>query len=262
RRRRRLLIAALAVFVGMPAAGTVLLVVELLVARGGPELPGPPLVLSGTVGAERPGPVRRALWLGDSTAAGVGVGQPDQALPRLVAAGLNQPVELTVLAISGARVDDVLRDQLPRVTAARPDTGPIDTGPIDTGPIDTVFISVGANDAVHGTRTGDFRRRYRRLLDGLPAGAEVVVLGVPDMGAPTRLLQPLRAVAGWRGRALDGVIRGLTRHRPRTTYVDIAGPTGPRFRAQPSRYFAADHYHPNPAGYRLWTDAVLRDWQP
>ena len=33
-------------------------------------------------------------------------------------------------------------------------------------------------------------------------------------------------------------------------------------RSDTHRYFAADHYHPNDEGYRLWADAVLARLRP
>jgi lysophospholipase L1-like esterase len=186
-------------------------------------------------------PVPVVVWLGDSTAAGVGASGPASALPQQVAQLLGQPIRLTVLARSGARVADVLRLQLPRVAAVHPTE---------------VFISVGANDATHLTSRPRFRRDYDRLVGGLPDSVtRVVLLGVPDLGGPRRLAQPLRAVAGWRGRALATDIRNLARRR-RAIYVDIARGTGPAFRREPKRYFFSDRYHPNDAGYHLWATVV------
>jgi lysophospholipase L1-like esterase len=85
-----------------------------------------------------------------------------------------------------------------------------------------------------------------------------VLLGVPDMGAIPRLAQPLRAVAGFRGRELDEVVREVASDTG-ATYVPIAAATGPAFRRAPERHFAADDYHPSPSGYRLWADAVLTE---
>jgi lysophospholipase L1-like esterase len=84
----------------------------------------------------------------------------------------------------------------------------------------------------------------------------VVLLGVPDMGAIPRFAQPLRAVTGWRGRHLDATVRQVAADTG-AVYADIAGPTGPSFRREPGRYFAADDFHPSDAGYGLWADAVL-----
>jgi len=238
----RLVTAALTTATAVVVSGAALLGVEVLVARNGPRPPaGPPVPADSPAGP--PGtPVDTVVWLGDSTAAGLGASTEAHSLPEQVAALLGGPVRLTVLARSGDRVADVLHDQVPRLAAIHPSV---------------VFISVGANDTTHLTSRASFRGDYAKVLAGLPSGvARVVLLGVPDMGAPPRLAQPLRAVAGWRGRALDDDVRHLASRAPRAIYVDIAGRTGPAFRKEPGRYFSTDHFHPNDAGYTLWAQAV------
>lgn len=218
-----------------------LLYLEVAIARRGPVVPAlDRALLQGRVGAPL-GPAQRVVWLGDSTAAGVGAVSRDGALPRQVAERLAEPTELRVLARSGARVRDVLEDQLPEVATLEPGF---------------VMVSVGANDVTHGTSSADFTARYRRLLDHLPKGARVVILGVPDMGAAPRLLQPLRALSGWKGRQLERALHQVATQRG-LDYVDIGG-TGRSFRHDPKRYFAPDGYHPNDAGYGLWADAVVK----
>lgn len=183
-----------------------------------------------------------AVWIGDSTAYGVGVTDGDESVASLVARERGERV--TNLAVSGATLAEVVSRQLPGV-------------PSDA---DRLYVSVGANDVTHLTRSSAFRRDYRDLLGRLPLTAEIVVLGVPDMGAPPRLAQPLRSIAGWRGRNLDAIVRDVLRRRDdddRFTYVDIRAGTGPAFRDDPDRYFADDGYHPSAAGYRLWADVVL-----
>lgn len=236
RRTRRALLGAAA----LPVALAVVLAAEVQLARTGPGLPDDtPLDHDGRIGGE--GPALRMVWLGDSTAAGVGATSAAGAIPWRVAEALGRPVELTSLAVSGDRVADVVADQLPAVAALEPDV---------------VLVSIGANDVVHLTSKGSFRSTYRTLLDGLPDGILVVLLGVPDMGAPPRLAQPLRAIAGHRGRTLDGVTRQVAEDHD-AVYVDIAGETGPTMRSDTARYFAADRYHPSDDGYALWAEAVL-----
>lgn len=235
---RRRLALVLGVPVGLVALGAAVLVVEVIVAQRGPRLEDP-TELSGTVregGAGAP----RVVWLGDSTAAGVGADRPEGSVALQVAEAGPQPTTVIVLASSGALVADVVDHQLPLVD--------------DLGP-DVVLISVGSNDVTHLTRRDDVRRHYRALLDGLPRGVTAVVLGVPDMGSIPRLAQPLRALAGLRGRQLDGVVREVARDHG-AAYVDLAGTTGPAFRAEPGRLFAADRYHPSDDGYAVWADAV------
>ncbi len=230
--------------VGTTVGFMVLIGVEVQLARTRPNLPErDPFDLDGPVGAGRPGEPVVMVWLGDSTASGVGASSPADALPRLVAAGLDRPVEVVSLARSGARVDDVAGDQLDRL--ARLDVEP-----------DVVVVSVGSNDVIHLTGRDDFRSHYRAVLDRLPSGSDVVMLGIPDLGSLPRFAQPLRAIVGLRGRMLDEDIANLARDAG-ASYVDIEEETGPAFRDDPDRYFAADDYHPSDAGYRLWADAVL-----
>src|SRR5262245_45994125 len=118
--------------VAAAAVGAVLvLLVEIQLARAGNRLPDLELVL------DRHGAGRRIVWLGDSTAAGVGASSSSGALPSQVADGLGTSgTSVTNLAVSGARVADVLADQVPKVAGVRPDL---------------VLISVGANDTIHLT---------------------------------------------------------------------------------------------------------------
>ena len=141
---------------------------------------------------------------------------------------------------------DVVDDQAGRLRDLRPDV---------------VLVSVGANDAVHLTSRADFRRAYDELIAAVPAGTLIVLLGVPDMGAPPRYLQPLRGIAGLRGRQIDRVSQAVARDNG-AVYVDIAGETGPTTRSDTSRYLAADRYHPSDDGYALWTAAVLDQLRP
>lgn len=243
RRIRRTLIGIAAA----PVLAAVVLGAEVQLARRGPDLPDDtPLQHDGLIGggggagSADVDPLR-ITWLGDSTAAGVGASSADEALPRRVALALDRAVEVSSLAVSGARLGDVLGRQLPRLATLRPDI---------------VIVSIGANDAVHLTSLGTFRDQYTTLVRSIPSGTLLVLLGVPDMGAPPRFLQPLRAIAGLRGRQLDQVTR-TTAERSGASYVDIAGQTGPVMRSDPGRYFAADRYHPSDDGYALWARAVV-----
>ncbi|GAC1597430.1 MAG: hypothetical protein NVS3B21_21990 [Acidimicrobiales bacterium] len=234
RRIRRVLVGVAVV----PIAVTAVLGIEIARARIKPRSDyGPVLSLDLTLGGSG-GPT--VVWLGDSTASGVGVARAEDALPRQAASAIGPPQRLVSLAVSGATVDDVLHLQAPHI-------------PSDAA---VVVIDIGANDVAHGRRLTTFRRHYDKVLAQLPKRSKVVLLGVPDMGSPPRLDQPLRAIVGWRGRAFDRVVRSLAHHHG-AAYVDIAGATGPSFRHNPGAYFFGDLYHPNAAGYALWARAVV-----
>lgn len=232
---RRALLAAgagLGAFAGLMAA-------EVLIARNGPPPSlGPPPPSRTPAGS--PGtPTDTVVWLGDSTAAGMGASCLEGTVGWCTAGLLGRPVLLTVLGHSGDRIRDVLHQQLPAVAAAQPTV---------------VMLSIGANDVTHLTGRRAFRRDYAAVLAGLPPVRQAVIVGVPDMGTSPRVPQPLRAIAGWRGRRLNRDVRRLAA-RHGLAYVDVER-TGRAFRAHPDRYFARDLYHPNDAGYALWADAI------
>ncbi len=189
-------------------------------------------------------PPLRVTWIGDSTAAGVGSSGADGSVSRQVgqrlADELDRPIDVQVVAVSGARVADVVASQVDLVDPEA----------------DVVIISVGANDTTHVTSTGTFATDYATMLAALPDDATVVALGVPDLGSVTRLAQPLRSIAAWRGGSYDAIVRDASAAAG-AIYVDIAGGTGPSFRADPDGLLAADHYHPSDDGYAVWTDVIV-----
>ena len=238
RRARQVMVGrAVGGLFGVAAGLAVVVMVEVQMARSGYRLPELHLAL------DRAGTGPRIVWLGDSTAVGEGASTAAGAVPSQVQDGLGMPdAALSVLAVSGARAVDVLVHQVPLVAGARPDL---------------VLISVGANDTIRLTGAGEFRRVYTEVVRALPRGVPVVLLGGPDMGASARFAQPLRAIAGRRGRHLDAEVRRVAADTG-AVYAPIAGPTGPAFRHDPNRYLSADDFHPSSDGYGLWADAVLK----
>ena len=231
-----------------------LLVVEALLARRGPTVAfTPPSPAPRTLGS---GPALDYVVLGDSTAAGQGAPyHRGIALATARHLAHTHRVTLTNLAISGARMRDVERYQLPDAVERRPDV---------------VLIAAGANDVTGLTRVNTVTRSLdavvRRLRSANPQVA-IVVTGSPDMGSIPRLAQPLRAVAGWRTRQMNAAIANLARSRG-VVLAPIARETGPIFRRDDG-LFAADRYHPDAGGYATWIpvlntalDAALRSRGP
>lgn len=206
---------------------------------GSPEAPGSPDEVTGP----ESGKPLLFVVLGDSTGSGVGAVSQDLGFPRRCARALatrtGRRVDLRVFAVSGARVADVLNDQLPRLKGLRPDL---------------VLVVVGSNDVTHLTAPGSARRDLGRLLDRVrQASGRVIVSGVPAMGTATRLGQPLRLLVGliatniydpiWREEASA---RSMLR-------VDLADRTGPDF-SEDHSLLAPDGFHPSPRGYALWAE--------
>ncbi|HEV3473581.1 MAG TPA: GDSL-type esterase/lipase family protein, partial [Actinomycetota bacterium] len=160
----------------------------------------PALELGGTFGPADGEPLTFVV-LGDSTAAGLGAGDPEHAYATVLSERLGARgwrVELIAHGVSGARVKDVLVEQTPLAEIAA---------------ADLVFVGIGANDATHLTSLESVRADMGAALDRLLAtGATVVVAGPPDMRAHA-WLEPLRSIIGWRGRQVADVIEDVALQR-------------------------------------------------
>lgn len=203
-----------------------------------------PLELGGRFGPATGEPLRLVV-LGDSTAAGLGAVEAGGAyatvLADRLAAEMASPVRLDVLGVSGARVRDVLDEQLPRVPALDPDL---------------VFVGIGANDVTHLTALRDVRADMTSIVAELRGtGAGVVVAGPPHMGA-LAWHQPLRYVAYLRGRQVADAIEDVA-VAGGAAVVELEEETGNFFAEEPETHFSADGFHPSAVGYRRWADAIF-----
>ncbi len=236
---RRIFLSAFAFVVALG----VLLGVEILLALRREYLPTEPvMVIEGSFGPRDGAPLRFVV-LGDSTAAGLGADSADEAYPSLLGRKLGEDglnVEMTGLGISGARVHDLLEEQVPQAVALEPDL---------------IFVGIGANDVTHVTPLAEVRTdmvtALRRLQE---TGASVVVAGPPDMHV-FAWHEPLRSLAAWRGRyvadAIEEVARGLD-----IPVVQLAEETGPSFAKDPVGNHSSDEFHPSSQGYALWAEAI------
>ena len=185
--------------------------------------------------------------LGDSTAAGRGAPY-DAGIAVETARHLarSRPVLLVNLAVSGAKIADVARDQLPAAVRLRPDL---------------VLLAVGANDATHFTPGRRIGADLTTILAGLAAAhpaCRVVQTGSPDVGTARRFAQPLRWLAGVQTGRVNAVLAPIGRAHG-AIWVPVARDTGPLF-ARDAGLFAPDRFHPNARGYATWLpilDAAL-----
>ncbi|MEU9134072.1 SGNH/GDSL hydrolase family protein [Kitasatospora sp. NPDC048540] len=189
-------------------------------------------------------PPVRLLFLGDSTAAGLGVLRGHETPGALLACGLASVAERRVrlhnVAASGARSCD-LAGQVRRALAFRPELA---------------VIMVGANDV---TRRSPASQAVGLLADAVAtlrgAGCEVVVGTCPDLGTIKPVRPPLRWVARRVSRQLAAAQTiAVVEAGGRT--VSLGSLLGPEFAARPEM-FAADRYHPSAQGYATAAMALL-----
>jgi lysophospholipase L1-like esterase len=188
-------------------------------------------------------PALTLLVLGDSTAAGVGatdrLGTVSGHLATALAAQ-GRHVTVVSVAVSGAVTGD-LAGQIARL-------------PTVSGTV-VALVQIGANDTTHLVSTGTVKDHLGAALSALEArGARVVVATCPDMGAARPFPQPLRWIAGWRGRAIGHAEADVVRRRGGIV-VPLAELTGPRFRSDRAM-LASDGFHPSDEGYALWAASI------
>jgi lysophospholipase L1-like esterase len=185
--------------------------------------------------------------LGDSTAAGQGADyESGIAVVTARHLALQRRVVMTNFGVSGARIRDVVEEQLAGAESLH---------------ADWVLLSVGANDVTHLTSIASMRRDLLEIVHRLRranANVRIVITGSPDMGSPPRIPRLLRPVAAWRTRKANRMFVAVAAAE-RLTFAPIAEETGPLFRRDPS-LFDADRFHPNERGYAAWNAVLTRSF--
>ncbi len=193
---------------------------------------------SGSYGTPSGTRVRVAL-LGDSSMTGPGLDRGDQIWMAQLATRLPWAVELRSLAKGGSRARDVLERQMPAALEDAPDL---------------FVISIGANDAMHGTPVRTYARQLERVLDRLTEIAPVVSLGVGDLSVIPRLPRTLRPVVAHRSAMVDRAHTLVAADRERVVRVPVGKLSDPHFRRIGSALFAGDLFHPNHRGHSIWAE--------
>jgi lysophospholipase L1-like esterase len=170
--------------------------------------------------------------VGDSAAQGIGASHPGRSYVGMLAAHLrartNRPVRVINLSQSGARLREALAIQLPKLPTLTPDV---------------LTVSVGAND-IAAFEPVRFERELRELYAALPPHAIVADLPSFYLGRAERNVLVanaiVRRIAAEFGLAV-APLHAVTRRQGVPRYT--------------MRQVAADFFHPNDRGYRVWASA-------
>lgn len=202
-----------------------------------PTLPEPPGARQGHAGR---GPRLRLLIIGDSAAAGVGVGRQDDALLGQLVSRLARRyrVEFDLQAKTGFTTADILRrlDEMP---------------PRD---YDVVLTSLGVNDVLALTGRATWLARQAQLRELLrdKFGARLLVLsGLPPVHSFPALPQPLRWHLGGRATQFNEAIAAAVAAEPDVRLVNL------RFEAD-AGMMASDGFHPGAPIYAEWAERAAQ----
>jgi len=173
--------------------------------------------------------------LGDSAAQGIGASTPERGYVGLLAERMRErtgrPVQVVNLSVSGATISDLVDEQLPQLQGLQPDV---------------VTVAIGGNDV----RTYDaesFSAEVETLTAALPAGS--FIADVPDF-----------MHGSWEEHAIEagGVIAASARAQG-LRVVPLHQTQSGRGASAMATDFAADWFHPNDRGHRVWADAFWNE---
>lgn len=183
--------------------------------------------------------------LGDSLTYGVGAGNLENTWPYIFANILfldeYKPLKLYNFGIPGARIQDVINNQLEKAIILQPD-------------YITVFI--GIND-IHGLCSpqvfaGDLAYLLERLSK--ETTAKIIVVNLPYLGSKDLVLFPYNYLLDWRTKQFNQQIENVAKFY-NLKLVDLYSNTKRELKTNRS-FYSIDWFHPSDVGYQLWADYI------
>ncbi|OAI41913.1 hypothetical protein AYO41_05025 [Verrucomicrobia bacterium SCGC AG-212-E04] len=222
------------------ALGPVLSWQSLMVRRTAVRLPEAAGRRTGRVGRLRFAKPLRVLFVGDSSAAGVGVQRLRDSLVvqscRFLSQKMQAPVAWQLVAKSGLNTQEAFE----WVRASR------------LQPADVLVASLGVNDVTTQRSVEEFISDYTDLVNFVVrwAGVETVVInGLPPVETLPIMPQPLRWYLGQTAREFDAGLRQWVQSSEKFCFVPLQYPVKPED-------YASDGYHPGAALYRRWAERI------
>ncbi len=186
-------------------------------------------------------PVRRVAVLGDSSAAGHGLSDADDAVGRRVCRALaerdGRATDLRALAVDGADIRCVIDHQLEAARDA-----------------EVVLLGVGANDAIRRHTPVRVARELTELFEAIRevAAPDVTIMLVtaPDLSVAPALPSILRGPLGWWCRTTARVQAAIAEQQ------DVQVIALPREALDPE-VFGDDGFHPGALGHERTAAAIV-----
>lgn len=164
----------------------------------------------------------RVVALGDSTFQAIGASRPELGTVGRIASYLEEEtgrsVHVTNLSVSGAKVAEVVDNQLPQT---------------DFSEVDLVIVAIGANDVNRSSDVGEFEENINKLASSLPAERTIMA----DVAMIKNRDSYQAALAEARHKY------GIMAANLRDGFSDVK---------YPWRLSGRDFFHPSDYGYSFW----------
>lgn len=184
------------------------------------------------------------IALGDSLTAGIGSHDYQSTFPFLLARKFEKnfsPVKLIILAESGAKTEDVLNSQLPKIFPGNPDY---------------ITLLVGINDIHNFTSLEKFNQDYSQIITQLitKTRAQIIVINIPLLGSGKLFNPPFKFWFDYKTKQYNKIISRIIKDKP-VKYIDLYTKTKQQFWLN-SVLYSSDQFHPSEQGYKLWADLI------
>lgn len=228
--------AAFLLIISLAYAGWVFVYMQRLIQKG-------VLIVQNTKPFERsiPNAAQRILFLGDSSAVGVGSARPEETTAGRIAADYPH-AEIVNIGVSGMRASD-LRAKL--------------SEKINRGHFDIAVIQIGGNDITHATDMKEFEEEMRAVIEQTKQLADkVILLHSGNIGSAPIFPWPVDRYMTYRTRLVRDLYMKLAPEYG-ITYVDLFKEVKDDiYPKDPAKYYAADLFHHSGAGYGIWYEGI------
>lgn len=171
--------------------------------------------------------------MGDSAAQGIGASSPEGGYVGLIAKRLekqySRPVRVINISKSGAKIEDVIANELPQIKGSKPDV---------------ITLEIGAND-IQSFNKELFEKQTQELFANLPKNS--IVSDIPFFGGRSRFSNTTQNNVETANSILHSV---ASKNKFELVQLYIATKEHNNY---PWSY-AIDYFHPNNLGYQTWAN--------
>lgn len=217
-------------------------IIELVIIKyNGKLVPAPDIPRAPQTSGQ--GPKLTYVIMGDSTSIGQGT-EYEHSYAIATTSHLASKYNVTLInaGMSGAKIKDVLDDQLGQVITLKPDV---------------VLLAVGANDTTHFTGLKQIQQSLQEIVTSLKQAnpdIRIVATRSPALDSVSRFPLVAKYILRMRTERVNEVFDNIIK-KSHLTPALIAEKTRAAFLADPT-LTADDNFHPNARGYALWTAVI------